>query len=88
MFAQRRPAVAARGNHGAGGRGARRTNRMYSRSDGTLYTSTPFGNLSLASVVESSGCTCTHTRSLGARFPCRSSANVSYVMQMISKRCA
>ena len=56
-----RSVAAARGNHGAGGRGARRTNRMYSRSDGTLYTSTPFGNLSLASAVESSGSTCTHT---------------------------
>ena len=56
-----RSAAAARGNHGAGGRGARRTNRMYSRSDGTLYTSTPLGNLSLASAVESSGSTCTHT---------------------------
>ena len=56
-----RSVAAARGNHGAGGRGARRTNRMYSRSDGTLYTSTPLGNLSLASAVESSGSTCTHT---------------------------
>ena len=48
-----------------GGRGARRTNRMYSRSDGTLYTSTPLGNLSLASTVESSGSTCTQTRCVG-----------------------
>ena len=40
----------------------RRTNRMYSRSDGTLRTSTPLGNFSLASAVERAGSTYRHTR--------------------------